>query len=134
MTISSVGDQWLIEFDHVGGLFRGGVFYRLTDNPTAMVNEHNSVMYLCAGSELEGPSLNVHLLDCFSFGGYLLGQDPDGHSAWNLIDVEVEHFLIEIRIDDEDVVGSTLNERAQVAVKIVFFARLIQTFNCFFRR
>jgi hypothetical protein len=97
-----------------------------------MVDEHNPVMHVCAGSQLERPALNVHLRKGFSFGAYLLGQDADGHSAGDLVDIEVKHFLIEISIDDKDVMASTFNEGAQVAMKGILFAGLVDALDLLF--
>jgi len=63
----------------------------------------------------------------------IVGEDAYRRAAGNLGNVKVEDVFVEVRVDDENVLGGCLNEGVQVAIKVVFFALLVDTFDLFFR-
>ena len=134
VNVSGGSERRLLELVQVCRRFSSGVFYRLTNDPATLVDKDRAVMYLAAGSQLERPAGGAHLRDGFDISADLVSEDPDRHAGGDLVDVKIEHFLIEVGIDDEEVLGSALNEGTQVAVKIVAFARFIHALNFFFRK
>src|SRR5260370_32843379 len=77
VNISGGTERRLIEFNQVCRLFSSGVFYRLTDNPAALVKEDDPVMHVHARPQLERPVLGVHPCDRFDVSSYLVGEHVD---------------------------------------------------------
>jgi len=48
-----------------------------------------------------------------------------GGVVGNLVDVQIEHFLIEVSIDNKDVLRGSLNKGTQVAIKFILFAGFV---------
>src|SRR5277367_386748 len=134
VSISESTDRQFIQFDEVRRLFPSRVFYGLPDDPASLVDKDHSVMRVCAGPQFQRTALCVHFCDGFDVRANLVRENADGSISRNFVDVQVKHFLVDVRVDDEDVLRGPGNDGTQVAVEGVFVARVVRAFDFFFRQ